>query len=72
MSGEFDLTRRMNAETLSSECVVAVGLFGLQRKTSPAPLAASAIPSRSSFRLASTGISRTLAPIVRAVRFGAP
>ncbi len=72
MSGELDFTRRMNAATSGNECAVAVGLFGLQRKTIPAPLAATAIPSRSSFRFGRSGTARTLPPMVWAVRFGLP
>ena len=48
MSGEVCFTPRTNFSTAAALCTVPVGLFGLQKKIIPAPLAASAIASMSS------------------------
>ena len=66
VSGELCLTRRTNFSTAAALCTVPVGLFGLQKKIIPAPLAASAIASVSSPSDLSTVIILTGAPIRRA------
>ena len=53
----------MKALTASAGRTVAVGLLGLFRKTSPAPLAASAMALRSSLIAGSTGTARMGVPI---------
>ena len=63
MSGEAVSTRSMKALTASAPCRVAVGLLGLFRNTTPAPLLACAMASRSSFSAASRGMALTGVPI---------
>ena len=71
MFGELRRTVRANARTSDPVCTVLVGLFGLQRKISPAPRAAASMASRSSFPSALlTGIDTTVAPMYRATRLG--
>src|SRR5690349_3065406 len=55
VSGDARLTRSTNAMTSLLLCTVAVGLFGLQKYTSPTPFDASAIALRSRLSLESTG-----------------
>ena len=62
----------MKPTTASFPWTVAVGLFGLQKKTTPAPSAVSAIAPRSSLSSWSTGIARTSVPIRCAVLTGDP
>ena len=66
VSGELCLTRRTNFSMAAALCTVPVGLFGLQKKIIPAPLAASAIASASSPIDLSTVIILTGAPMRRA------
>ena len=72
VSGELRFTRRTKRSTAAALCAVPVGLFGLQKNTMPAPLAASAIASRSSASERSTGTIVIPAPIRRAVESGVP
>ena len=67
MSGEACLTARTNFSTVAALCTVPVGLFGLQKNTRPAPLAAAVMPSMSRPRERSTGMTLTGTPIRRAV-----
>ena len=57
----------MNFSTVAPLCAVPVGLFGLQKNTSPAPLAASAMPATSSPSDLSTCTTFTGTPMRRAV-----
>src|SRR5438477_11200742 len=75
VSGERDSTCCTNASTFDLPCTVAVGLFGLQKKTRPAPLAAAAVASRSILSWASTlgdstGWPRNLANVPGASKLG--
>ena len=58
---------RTNFSTVAALCAVPVGLFGLQKNTRPAPLAAAVMPSMSRPSERSTWITLTGTPIRRAV-----
>src|SRR5687768_10712010 len=64
VSGESRRTRSMNETTAVAGCRVAAGLLGLSKKIRPAPRAASAIASRSWWRVLVPGTALTGAPII--------
>ena len=64
--GDAASTSSTNFVTVALECTVPVGLFGLQKNTSPAPVAAAVIAGTSSFRSPSTWMSFTGTLIARA------
>src|SRR5215207_5218650 len=67
VSGDAARTRLTKSATVDALCTVAVGLFGLQKKTRPAPFDASTSLSMSTLRLLSSAIARTGVPIFSAV-----
>src|SRR5688572_17275023 len=70
VSGDAARTRLTKSATAGAPCTVAVGLFGLQKNTRPAPLDASTSLSMLIRRLASRSTARTSVPIFLAVSRG--
>src|ERR1051325_4284549 len=70
VDGDAARTRSTKAATVFAGWIVDVGLFGLQKNTIPAPLAATAIPSRSSLSALSTRTDFTGAFIFAAIAAG--